>query len=150
MSVFDPYARNQPPTPGLNTGSATQVSTLTPVETGPRNANRYRSGALGALAPFLGWCSVLLAVAMGFAALTATIMCQEYAMSVAVCSPDRSELVLVPIGVLVAGLVLAAIGGSLAKRRRAAPSLAVLVAGFVLLVVVAQWFSSSVLGLPFL
>lgn len=149
MTIFDPYARNQPTVPGLNTGSAMQVSTMSPVDTTGPPANQYRSGALSALAPFLGWCSVLLAVAMGFAALSAALLCQEYGMTGAMCAPDAPQLVLVPVGVLVLGVVLASIGGSLAKRRKAAASLAVLVAGFVVLFAITPWFSSSVLGLPF-
>lgn len=149
MTIFDPYARNQQTVPGLNTGSAMQVSTMTPINTEGPKTNQYRSGALGALAPFLGWCSILLGLAMGFAALSATLLCQDYGMTGAACTADQGPLVVVPIVVPIAGIVLASIGGSLAKRRKAAPSLVVLLAGFLALWAVTQWFSSSVLYLPF-
>lgn len=149
MTIFDPYDRGQPATPGLNTGSVHQVSTLTPVATDGIRANRYRSGALSALAPFLGWVSIILAVAMGFAAVAATILCSDYGLTAPACTAEPVQLALAPLAVLVFGLALASIGGSLAKRRRAAGSLVVLAGGFILLAVATQWFSTSVLGLPF-
>ena len=149
MTIFDPYARNQPTYPGLNTGSATQVSTLAPVDTSGPQRSRYRSGALLALAPFLGCLSVLLGAVLGFAAFSATLLCTDYGLSAPACTARPATLAAVPAAVAVLGLVLAAIGGSLAKRLRPAASLVVLVAGFLALIAVTQWFSDSVLGLPF-
>ena len=149
MTIFDPYSHNQPTYPGLNTGSATQVSTLGSVDTRGPQRSRYRSGALLALAPFLGWCSVLLAAVLGLAGFTATLLCTDYGLSAPACTAAPATLAVVPAVVLVVGLVLAAIGGSLAKRLRPAASLGVLVAGILMLIAVTQWFSGSVLGLPF-
>jgi hypothetical protein len=150
MTIFDPYSSQQPGQhPGLNVGSTTQVSTMSPVETDGIRPNRYRSGALSALAPFLGYLSLVLAVAMGLAGLAGRALCLEGRLDATVCEADPSRLVLVPLGVLFFGLVLAAIGGSLAKNRRAAGSLVALAAGFALLAFATQWFGNDVLGLPF-
>lgn len=150
MSIYDPYSQKQQPAiPGLNTGSETQVSTMSPVDTDGIRANQYRSGALSALAPFLGYCSLVLAVAMGLAAAAGRALCLEGRLDAAVCQAEPSQLVLVPIAVLFFGLVFAAIGGSFAKRRRAFGSLIALVGGFAILVFTTQWFSNTLLGLPF-
>lgn len=150
MSVFDPYGGNQPEQhPGLNVGSQTQVSTMSQVDTDGIPASRYRSGALSALAPFLGYSSLVLGVAMGLAAGAARSLCLDGRLDAAACQAETSQLVLVPLAVVFFGLVLAAIGGSLAKKRRAAGSLAVLLIGFVGLWFAIQWFSNDLLGLPF-
>lgn len=151
MSVFDPYSKSQPITvPGLNTGSATQISTLGPIDTDGLRTNQYRSGLLSALAPFLGWLSIIAAATMGFASGLARLLCENGRLDdVAACTGDPAPLVLVPAAVLLVGLVLAAIGGSLAKRRRAFPSLVVLLAGYLALAGVVTWFGDGVLGLPF-
>lgn len=149
MTVFDPYGRNQPAVPGLNTGSTTQVSTLGPVPTGGHQPNRYRSGALSALAPFVGYLTLILTAAMGMAAAGARLLCLEGRLDATACTVEPVQLALAPLAVLVLGLVLAAIGGSLAKRRRAMPSLIVLVGALLALAGLLSWFSASVLGLPF-
>ncbi|WP_156250044.1 hypothetical protein [Pseudactinotalea terrae] len=149
MSIFDPYNQKQPEVHGLNTGSQTQVSTLAPVETDGIRTNQYRSGALGALAPFLGYLSLLLSVAMGLAAAAGRMLCLEGRLDANVCEVEPSQLVLVPLAVLFFGLVLAGIGGSLAKNRRAAGSLVVLLLGYALLALATQWFGNELLGLPF-
>lgn len=149
MSVFDPYSQKQPTVPGLNTGSQTQVSTLTPVDTDGMRASRYRSGALSALAPFLGYMSLLLSAAMGLAGAAGRALCLDGRLDATVCEVQLSQLVLVPLAVLFFGLVLAAIGGSLAKNRRALGSLVVLLLGFGMLAFATQWFGNDVLGLPF-
>ncbi|GAB2618167.1 hypothetical protein [Pseudactinotalea suaedae] len=150
MSVFDPYSQKQQPAmPGLNTGSQTQVSTMVPVDIDGIRTNRYRSGALSALAPFLGYCSVVLAAAMGLAGLAGRALCLEGRLDAAVCEAEPSQLVLLPAAVLFFGLVFATIGGSLAKKRRASGSLVALVLGVAALVLATQWFSTTLLGLPF-
>lgn len=150
MSVYDPYGSNQPEQhPGLNIGTQTQVSTMTDVDTDGIRANQYRSGALSALAPFLGYCSVVLAVAMGLAAGAGRALCLDGRLDATVCEAEPTQLVLVPLAVLFFGLVLATIGGSLAKKHRAAGSLVALVAGYGGLWFATQWFSNNLLGLPF-
>ncbi|WP_420113742.1 hypothetical protein [Pseudactinotalea sp.] len=150
MSVFDPYGSNQPEQhPGLNIGSQTQVSTMSAVDTDGIRTNQYRSGALSALAPFLGYCSVVLAVAMGLAGGAGRAMCLDGRLDAAVCGAEPAHLVLLPLAVLFFGLVLATIGGSLAKKHRAASSFVALVIGFAALWFAVQWFSNDLLGLPF-
>lgn len=150
MTIFDPYGSDRPDQhPGLNVGSQTQVSTMSDVATGAIHGGRYRSGALSALAPFLGYASMVLAVAMGLAAAAGRALCLDGRLDAAVCGTEPSQLVLVPVGVLFFGLVFATIGGSLAKKRRAAGSLAVLLAGYGILVLATQWFGNDLLGLPF-
>lgn len=149
MSIFDPYDQKQPQVYGLNTGSQTQVSTLAPVDTDGIRTNRYRSGALSALAPFLGYLSIVLAVVMGLAGAAGRTLCLEGRLDANVCQVEPNQLVLVPLAVLFFGLVLATIGGSLAKNRRAAGSLVALLLGFALLAFATQWFGDELLGLPF-
>lgn len=149
MSIFDPYSSAGQQHPGLNVGGTTQVSTLAPVATHGIRANRYRSGALSALAPFLGYLSVVLAIAMAGAGVAGHALCLEDRIDAAVCQAPTSQLALVPLAVLFFGLVFATIGGSLAKKRRAAASLIALVAGFAAIAFATQWFSGQLLGLPF-
>lgn len=149
MTIFDPYDNAQPTHPGLNTGGQMQVSTLGPVATDGPPSGRYRSGALSALAPFLGWVSILLSAWMGLGAFTARMLCLDGRLDAAACTAEPTQLVLAPVAVLVFGLVLAAIAGSLAKRRRAFGSIAVLAGAAIGLIAVIQWFSGTLLGLPF-
>lgn len=151
MSVFDPYNKSQPiAVPGLNTGSATQISTLGPIDTDGMRTDQYRSGALSALAPFLGWLSIITAATMGAASGLARLLCENGRLDgVAACTAEPGPLFLLPVAVLVLGLLLATIGGSLTKRRRAFPALVVLLAGYLALAGVVTWFGDGVLGLPF-
>jgi ABC-type branched-subunit amino acid transport system permease subunit len=148
MSIFDPYDRSQPVTPGLNTGSQTQVSTLDAVPTGELRAGRYRSGALSALAPMLGYLTLLVSLLAGTGSLAAAELCRRDRLSAPACDAEPTQLVLVPLAMLVVGLVAATIGGSLTKRRKAASALVVLAGGALAVWSLVSWFTGSVLGLP--
>jgi len=149
VTIFDPYTSNQPTHPGLNTGGPTDVSTMAPVPTDGPAPGHYRSGLLSALAPFLGWVSVVLATAMGLAAGVARLMCGEGRLDAPACTTEPAQLVLAPAAVLLVGVVLAAIAGSLAKRRRALGSVVALAIGVAVVYLVLDWFRGTLLGLPF-
>lgn len=141
MTVFDPYDSRQQPPP-----TTTRVSTMSQVPLGDGSVRR-RSGLLSALAVFLGWGSLGVAVVLAFAGLAARALCVEGRLTGQACEVGTQALWLVPAGVAVLGVVLSWIGGSLARRRRSAAGLAMLLVVVAVIALAVSWFTTTT-GLP--
>lgn len=150
MTIFDPYAKNQPSQPGLNTGSVPDISTL-PGQAAPAAAAapRYRSGLLSALASFLGWISFLMAAAMGALSALLVGLCGSGLADRTECLAEPIDLWLTPVLVLIFGSILAGISGAQVKKRRNVGAFVIAVIGFLILAAAANRFA-QVIGLPYL
>ncbi|MFV0252235.1 MAG: hypothetical protein ACK5H2_02750 [Beutenbergiaceae bacterium] len=161
MTIFDPYDTSQQAQPGLNAGSVPDVSTLgqygPQAQPGqiqgpdrPGRVSGYRSGAVSALATFLGLSALLLPLAMlGLIALWDG-MCSQGTLPAATCFDARiDETLPIPAAVLILGLVLAAISGRLGKRGRPVAGLVTALFGLILLGGALARFAEQI-GLPIL
>ncbi|MFV0426084.1 MAG: hypothetical protein ACK5KU_03490 [Beutenbergiaceae bacterium] len=117
MRIFDPYDKTESAMPGLNTGSAPDVSTLSSSPASEAKVN-YRSGGLAGVATAFGLTCLLLGFSMFWLAVTWDGLCRQGDLSATVCASSQSAI-LTLIGLVPSlGWLMAAIIGSLAKRRK--------------------------------
>lgn len=143
VTIFDPYDTSQPTTPGLNTGSAPDVSTLTssPV---PRSTIGYRSGALAGLTTAFGLTCLLLGAVMAALGIAWSELCDLGDLPTATCASRPSAIWTLAGLVPILGLMAAAIIGSLAKSRKNGAALIGLLVGTGLVVFALSQFAGLV------